>query len=210
MPRITSPVITSVNKNVYIGEDNFQISGATIASTTIHILLKSTKGDTVADLNAKPDDNGNWHAQLTQGVQSGDYYFEIRAIDGRGAMSLPVKSDTFSVSIRPFLVIGSLQLSIGWFFGLIIVLLLIGGGGTWKLLRLQSQQKERKAIIAQRDIANAVTIMKKDIDSILAKYSDDRIDETEISEIRYLAKKIGENLDKARKYIVEDVGDINK
>lgn len=207
---ITSPVITSVNKNVYVGEDNFQISGATAASTTVRVLLKSTEGQILADLVSKPDDNGNWHEQLTQGLPSGDYYFEIRAVDGRGALSLPVRSETFSVSVKPFLIIGGIQLSIGWFFGWIIILLLIGGGGTWKLIRLKSSQQGRKVAIAQRDIANSIAASKKDVDSILAKYSDDKIDEAEISEIRHLAKRISENLDKARKYIVDEVGDINK
>lgn len=207
---IASPIITSVNKDVYIGEDNFQITGVTAASTTIRVLLKSKEGQVLVDSAAKPDDNGNWHAQFTQGVSSGDYYFEIRAVDGRGALSLPVKSDIFSVKVKPFLVVGRLQLSIGWFFGLIILFLLVGVGIVWVLRRLQMQQQARKVLMCQRDVSNLINMIKKDIDKILEKYTDEKIDETEVSEIQFLAKRIGVNIEKSGKYCIDSIAEINK
>jgi hypothetical protein len=207
---IASPVIVSVNKDVYIGEDNFQISGTTPASTTVRVLLKGAEGQILADMTARPDDNGNWHEQLTQGVPSGSYYFEIRAVDGRGALSLPVRSGPFSVSVKPFLIIGGLALSIGWFFGLIILLLLVVVGGGWLLWQIKLRQQSRKILICQRDISNMLAMVKKDIDRILEKYGDDKIDETEVAEIKHLAKRISEGIEKSGKYCIESVGEINK
>lgn len=207
---IASPVITSVNKDVYIGEDNFQISGAAPASTTVRILLKGAEGQVLADATVKPDDNGNWHEQLTQGLSSGSYYFEIRAVDNRGALSLPVRSDTFSVKVKPFLIIGGLALSIGWFFGVIIILLLVVVGGGWLLWQMKLRQQSRKVLICQRDIGNMLAMIKKDTDRVLEKYADDKIDETEVAEIQHLIKRVNENIEKSGKYCIDSVGEISK
>ena len=143
-------------------------------------------------------------------LKTGKYIVEVIAKDARGALSLPVTSEVVTVKQRPVLILGSLEITQFWFFTLLIVILLGGFGAAWLYVRLKEAQQARKVIIAQRDIANAIATIKKDVDGILAKYADDKIDETEVSEIQYLAKKISTNLDRARKYIVEDIGDINK
>ena len=124
-------------------------------------------------------------------------------------MSYPVDSDVFAVRPRPVLVLGSFQLTQFWFFMLLIMILLAGFGAGWLFLRLKGQQQARKVMIAQRDIINVFANIQKDIDTILEKYADDKIDESEISEIKHLVKKIAENLGKGRKYIVEDIGEID-
>lgn len=207
---IASPVIAYVNKDVYIGENNVQINGSTAASTTVRVILKNKGGQVLTDAVSRPDANGTWREQLNQGLPSGEYYFEIRAVDGRGALSLPVRSDIFSVSVKPFLTIGSLQLSIGWFLGLIIVLLLAITGSVWSFWRMKREQQSRKITMCQRDITNVLTMAKKDIDKIIEKYVDDKISETEISEIKYLAKKASATIEKSGKYCIDSIGEINK
>lgn len=207
---IEAPRITSITKSIYVGEGNLEVLGASLQGITLHVTVKSTDGQVEQLVDTRSDNHGSWAVSFDEPLKTGEYVVEVVAQDERGASSLPVMSDKLTVRQRPVLVLGSLEITQFWFFMLLIIVLLISFGAGWFVVRLKQLQQGRKVVIAQRDIANIISVMKKDVDSILAKYSDDKIDETEVSEIRYLVKKISASLDKARKYIVGEVEDINK
>ncbi|EKD23811.1 MAG: hypothetical protein ACD_81C00179G0004 [uncultured bacterium] len=207
---IEAPKITSITRNIFVGEGNLEVLGFAIPDVGISVSVRTEGGQVEQLVDTHADDHGSWAVSMDKPLKTGKYIVEVIAKDARGALSLPVTSEVVTVKQRPVLILGSLEITQFWFFTLLIVILLGGFGAAWLYVRLKEAQQARKVIIAQRDIANAIATIKKDVDGILAKYADDKIDETEVSEIQYLAKKISTNLDRARKYIVEDIGDINK
>lgn len=207
---IEAPRITSITRSIYVGEGNLEVLGSAISNVALHVTAKSKTGQVEQLVDTHADDHGSWAVSFDKPLKTGQYVVEVVAQDERGALSLPVLSDTLTVKQRPVLILGSLEITQFWFFTLLILVLVGSFGAGWFAVRLKQIQQGRKVIIAQRDIANAIAVIKKDVDVILAKYSDGKIDETEVSEIQYLTKKINVNLEKARKYIVEEVEDINK
>lgn len=207
---IEAPRITSIARDVFVGEGNLDITGTALPDIILQIALKTEEGQVEQSAEIRSDVYGSWSMRFDKPLKKGGYVIEVVARDARGAMSYPVTSNVFKVRPRPALVLGTFEVTQFWFFTLVIIVLLGGTGAGWSVVRLKEQQQSRKVMIAQRDIINSFANIKKDVDKVLEKYSDDKIDETEVSEIRHLAKRISENLEKSRKYIVEDVGEINK
>lgn len=207
---IESPRITSITKNIFVGEGNLEVLGYAIANVGVNIAVKTQEGQVVQTIETHADDHGSWAAAFDRPLKTGKYIAEIVAQDERGALSLPVLSDVLTVKQRPVLILGALEITQFWFFTLLMFILAGSFAAGWFMVRMKGIQQGHKVVIAQRDIANAIAVIKKDIEAILVKYTDDKIDETEVSEIKYLVTKINTNLERARKYLVEDVGDINK
>lgn len=207
---IEAPKITSITKDVFVGEGNLDAVGTALPDVALQIELKTEGGQVEQSTEVRSDVHGSWSIRFDKPLKKGGYVIEVVARDARGALSYPVVSDVFRVRPRPALVLGSLEITQFWFFTIVILILLGGVGLGWLVIRLKRQQQARKVMIAQRDIANVFSNIKKDTDKILDKYSDDKIDEAEISEIRHLTKKVEENIEKGRKYVIDDVGDINK
>lgn len=207
---IEAPVITSIEHDVYVGEGNIDTMGTALPDAIVAVHLKAKEGQVEQSAEARADEHGSWSVRFDKPLKKGLYVIEVVARDARGAMSYPVVSETIDVRPRPALVLGALEVTQFWFFTAVILLLLGGVGAAWTVIRMREQQQGRKVIIAQRDIINAFANIQKDVDKILEKYADDKIDESEISEIQHLAKKVSANLEKARKYTVEGVGEINK
>ncbi len=170
---IEAPRITSITKNIYVGEGNLEVLGASLPTVTLHVTVKSTDGQVEQLVDTHADGHGSWAVTFDKPLKTGSYVVEVVAQDERGALSLPVLSDTLTVKQRPVLVLGSLEITQFWFFTLLILVLLASFGAGWFLVYLKQVQQGRKVTIAQRDIANIIAGMKKDVDSILIKYSDD-------------------------------------
>ena len=207
---IEAPRITSIMGDVFVGEGRLDVIGTALPDIILQVVLKTKEGQIEQSNEVRSDMHGSWVMRFDRPLKKGDYIIEIVARDARGAMSYSVTSDVIKVRPRPALVIGGLELTQFWFF-IVLVLGLIGAFvAGWLFVRFEREQRARKIVICQRDITNMLAMVKKDIERILEKYADDKIDEAEVSEIKHIAKKANENIEKSGKYCVQSIGEINR
>ena len=124
-------------------------------------------------------------------------------------MSLPVKSEIFSVREKPLLVIGTFEIIQLWFFvgliGVIIILVFF-----WWLARyLWRKQVARRTIVAQRDVNNVVDRATEKLDRVIRKRDDGKLTTHEANEEQVLLKETDKKLKKQKKYITDDIKEID-
>lgn len=206
---IASPLITLVRNDLFVGEGNLFISGTTLPDVTVMLALKNSAGVVMAQLNEKSDANGNWRALFGMPLKKGAYFAEITVRDKRGALSLPVKSEFLQARIKPALVLGGIEITEVWFYIALIILLASGIVVGWTLRYRFLAQTGRKIVIAERDIINVFTMIKKDIDKILKNYTAVRLSKRD-AENKFLLNKIDSDIEKMEGYILENIKEINK
>jgi len=207
---IAPPAVTFISSEVFVGEGDFLLRGTSEPGFIVKILLKKKTGDIAAEGTATADANGNWEAVLDQPLKKGQYFVEVTAQDARGALSLPVVSDPFKVRERPLLVLGGVGITQFWFFvGIIFIFLFSFAGGGLAFSRWHARV-DRKIIITQRDVQTSYGLLEKDINQALGRYADKRINEAEASEMEFLLKRMKDNLEKMKKYILEGIEEISK
>ena len=64
-------------------------------------------------------------------------------------------------------------------------------------------------IVAQRDILAVFNPLKEDIDQLLKRYADGKIDPREAEEMKFRIQKMKTNLDRAQKYVLENIEEIS-
>lgn len=111
---------------------------------------------------------------------------------------------------RSFLAIGGFSITQFWFFVIIITILLVSFVGGWQINRLWLKQVQRKGVIAQRDVANTFAMVLKDVNKILEMYNDAQTNGRAKSEATFLLNKIKGDIEKAQKYVVENIEEITK
>jgi len=205
---IASPVITGVNKDIFLGEGKLEIQGTALAGAVIGLTLKQKTGDIVLSTKIHADQDGNWIFRFDQALKKGLYFVEVVAEDGRGAKSLVVKSDQIKVRERPLLVIGGIEVTqLGFFIGFFIALALAFGAG-FLSYRLWRKQVGYRVTLAARDVSAAFGTIGKDVDKCLAHYADGQIDAREAQDMQYVLKKIKTSIDKTKTFIVENIEEI--
>lgn len=208
---IEAPHITSlITTDVFVGEGRLDVIGTALPDIALQVELKTKEGQVEQSIEIRSDMHGSWAMRFDKPLKKGNYVVEIIARDARGASSYPIVSDVFRVRPRPALVLGGVEITQFWFFLLLVIGLLGAFVAGWLFVRFEREQRARKIVICQRDISNMLAMVKKDIDRIVDKYADDKIDEAEVSEIGHLAKKVSGNIEKSGKYCVQSIGEINK
>jgi len=201
------PVIASVSGNLFIGEGGLEISGTALPNADVDVKMENKSGEAVFAETTKVESNGNWILRSDFPLKKGKYYLEAVARDERGALSYPAKSSAIIVRERPLLVLAGIEITSAWFFFGLAVILLLGFGAGVFLARLAREQRGRKILISQRDVAFSFQAVTKDIDKILEHYSDNEITSKEAEEIKFLLQRIKVTLAK-QKYIVEGIKEI--
>ena len=201
---IAQPTITFITKDTYLGEGPLQINGAVAAGVSPYVFLKGRGGDLIASADPTPDANQNWGATFDLPRKSGAYYLEVLAKDSRGAQSLPIKSE-FNVRPRPLFVFWGLEITSGTLVVLLLILLIGGFLAGYFTQKLAKEQRGRKVVIAQRDISVIFNLLRKDIDKMLDDYSDETISEAEAKEIEFYLRRMKENMDKMKRYMSENM-----
>lgn len=205
---LTSPIISSLNTAVFSGEGGINIDGDALPNITVRLDLKAENDSLVYFTAVSSTPAGKWLAKIGQPLTKGKYYIEVKAEDARGALSFTVKSDTIVVRNRPFLTIYNIEISEFWFFFTIIIILIVAFIAGWYTNRLAKEQRGRKALIAERDVVNAYAIIKNDVDEMVKNYADGVISEDEASKMRFLLKRISNNVAKMQKYILQNIKEI--
>lgn len=205
---IESPAITFVSERVILDQNNISIAGTAVPNAKVNLILNSEKGDIISGKEVVVDSLGNWSGEFSELVRRGEYYISAQTIDERGAQSLFVRSPDIVVKDKPVLTLFGVDISRTWFFILLIIIMLGAFGAGFAFELNLSKQRARGVFIARRDISNAFGKVVKDIDAVLAKYSDDKIDETEAMEMKAMLQRLKADASKSSKYIEEGVEDI--
>lgn len=205
---ISAPVIAPVRADIFIGEGGLSLTGTAPSNRKVLLWLKSRDERVVQTATVAADSKGNWSELFDQPMRSGSYFVEAVAQDERGALSVPARTELFTVREKPILTLFGTGITQSWFFIGLIALLLIGFTGGWLSNHLWKLQVGRRVVIAQRDTVTVMNLVKKDLDKILEDYADRTITKQEVAEIEFLIKKMKTNLDKMQKYLVENIGEI--
>lgn len=140
--------------------------------------------------------------------QPGKQSIVVQAIDGAGNMT--ESRLALQIAEVPLITIMGIGITQSTFFLSLIFALLVGGGFGWYIGLKEKRQRMRRVVIAQRDIQTAFGIIKKDIDILLQKYSDNIVTKQEASEMKLILKRIAETTEKNKQYVVENIEEIEE
>lgn len=209
---ISSPEITYIAQDIFVGETSIPIKGTALANARVIIFIKKITGETIFTGFSETNNDGLWEAVLTAQLMKGEYYAEVRAQDSRGALSLPVQSPTLKVRERPAFIIGAFEVTQFWLFtGLIIILLGSFSSGfiTYRLHNTKHRRRiNDKIIIAQRDIHGSFSTIKQSVEKFGEAVKDGKVDTKELTEMKFGIDKLQKNLEKMEEYIVEGIEEI--
>lgn len=206
---IAAPAINFTSANAYVGEGNFYSSGITPVGTTLLFSLKNSKGQTVYATEITPDKDGAWTATVNDPLKRDNYHVEVLAKDKRGALSFPVKSDIIKVRPRPLLTVFGIGITQFWFYTISILILGAVFLAGLKTEKHKKDQRGRRALMAQRDTANLLEIIKKDLNSISEQKGMKDLSPKECGEIDFSMKRINNSIKKMEDYIMKDIEEIN-
>ena len=205
---IQSPTIMSATQKIFTGEGGLSISGQSLPNISVLLQIKDLGGNSIYLLKTEVDASGNWAARFDTPLKNGTYYIEATAEDARGALSLPIRSNSITVKERPVITI----LGLGITKTVLIILLLLILVGVflvgWYFGRLISSQRQRKIIISQRDVSAAFNTLRADISKGIKMWSDKIIEDREVTELEFILKQTSENIDRLEKYILDGIKDI--
>jgi hypothetical protein len=205
---IEPPTITLTNKNVFTGEGGFFISGTANSKFKVRVELKDKSGNAVYTDLKIPDEKGSWNASIDTPLKKQTYQFEVATVDSRGAVSTVLKSELLTVRDRPILTIGSIEITLTWFFVLFILIVLGAFGLGYTSVKFAEDERSLDTIMAGRDIENVFNLFKKDIKVILSKYTDQGLESNGVMEAKVLLEKLLSRMEELKGYVKEDVGDI--
>jgi hypothetical protein len=207
---ITSPLITYVSRSVIANEGNITAGGTALSNIDVIIQVQNSQKQIISEQTVPTDSSGNWNAIINKALAVGDYYLLATARDKNMASSLPVVSDVVKVKTKPMLVIGTLEITQLWFFIILILILLISFGSGFFTFYKWRGQLDRRVFIAQRDVVNIFETLKKDIDKLLKNHVDGKFSESDLTEMEYTLKDMRDNLEKSRRYVVDNIREIDK
>lgn len=198
---IPSPIVVSVNRDLFVGEGNLFISGSVDPSVTVLLTVTDTKGAMVHTLTITPDDVGEWSINIDHPLKKGTYTLTLVAVDERGAQSFPV-TEQLQVRPRPLLVIFGIGISQFWFYTFTSIVMI--GAIVLGILVEQYRRRRRsnRATVLERDATDLIRHMSEDINILTAKQ---RGSETEV-----VARRVQEDLKKMKDYVVENIDEISK
>lgn len=208
---IQSPEILFINRNVFIGEGGLFLNGSSLPSSTVLYNLKLKSGENILQGEVASNDKGFWSIDISQPLKKGSYIIEITAKDSRGALSFPVESNSISITERPVLVLGRLNVT---YQGLSIILILffaISFFLGWLFRHRADKQRNNRIVIAERDVNAMLVNIDKDIKSIIKDHkinSKEPLDSNVEVNVNYILNKIGGNIERAKKYILENIEEI--
>ncbi len=138
--------------------------------------------------------------------QAGKRSITVRAVDRAGNVS--ESRATLEILEVPLITIAGIRITRSSFFISLILALIAGGGLGWYVGFKERQQRRRRIIIAERDIQGSFDTIKKEVDTLLRKYSDKTITEQEAMEMEHLLKRISETIETNRQYVVQNIEEI--
>lgn len=205
---ITSPIITSLQQNIFVGEGNLTIGGSALANTTIQLELKAPSGAVMATTEAVTNGQGNWQGNFNHPLIKGRYFIEATARDSRGALSLPIRSDTITVRDRPLAVISGIEITWIWVYTVSVLLFIILIAWAYWWFKHWKNRAQKRATIGERDIVNFSIGLKANLQKVADILSQKPLRQTKLEEARFAVEELQKQSEKIEKYIVENIKEI--
>ena len=207
---IESPTIGYVNRSVILNEGQIVAGGTSPAGVEIVAQIQNTEKQIMTEQVVTLDNNRNWNVTINKSLIAGNYYLLVTSRDENMASSFPVSSQTINVKPRPMLVIGSLEITQVWFFVIFILILLLSFGAGVITYYKWRGQLGRRVTIAQRDVINTLDNLEEELDKLIKNYGSRSSSDDNLSENKRILKNAKENLEKSRKYVVDNIREINR
>jgi hypothetical protein len=138
--------------------------------------------------------------------QPGNHSLVVQAIDEAGNMTESRVS--LDILETPLITIAGIGITKNSFFTSIILALIIGSALGWYAGRRQREQRLRRLVIAQRDVQTSFDIIQKDVGNLLLKMGGTGISAQVENEMRVVLTRISDSVKKNKRYIVENMEDI--
>lgn len=207
---IAPPTMTLVSKDVFTNEGGLGLSGTAPANTRVLLMLKNETGGIFFEEYTDVDANGDWSAVFNKPLGNGTYIVSAITVDGRGAQSKPITLDPISVADRPLLTIFGIAITQMRLIWILFVILLSGFAGGFILNNRLKKQRETRLLIATRDVVNAFKITKMGITKAMSAFEDKKLTSEELTNIEFTLKRTVESVERAEKYITENISEINE
>ena len=91
-----------------------------------------------------------------------------------------------------------------------MVILTVTFVGGWYVNQLAESKRNKRIVLAQRDIIASYSILKKDVEQALKALAGNQPAEGKVNEAKFLLDRINENLEKMNEYVIKWVKIINK
>ncbi|MGA2417677.1 MAG: cohesin domain-containing protein [Candidatus Staskawiczbacteria bacterium] len=202
---IESPKIFSVTTNVFAGEGGLVINGTSLPNISIILEVRDQKNNLIYSFTTNADEKGVWAMKIDSPLKTGDYNIFAAAQDARGALSIPVKSETIQVTEKPIIQIGSFQLGAGGAALLLLLILVIGfGGGVW-FYKKRQQKLALRVEFTGSEITKIFKLIEDDVEKLLEAFKT-----AATSDDEYALKRLRENITKMESYLKKGVEKIKK
>jgi hypothetical protein len=210
---IASPEILFFNKIIYLGTDSLSVKGTALPNSKVLISIKKLTGETFFSSVSSANDRGYWEAVLTPSFKTETYYLEAKTQDQQGALSLPVKSTFIEVKEKPVFALAGFEISLQMLLGAIIFILLSGFLAGFLFFKGKEKKRSEKVglniVVAEKDILAMLATLNEDLEKINRVFEDNKVTKSEVIESKTYLKRVKEELDKAKKYIIEEIEEID-
>lgn len=207
---LASPVLGEYSRTAYVAEGAFSVSGSSLPGSRISLEVRKESGEVVWGGNTIANEKGEWSMLVGYPFVSGKFSLAVVAKDAQDRMSYPVFSDTITAKLRPILVVGDMEITSEGLFLLFALTVLVAFAIGWNANRIMKAQKGNRIVIAQRDVANLLLTIRKDVEKALASFDDGKITDSEKESTEYLLKRIIATIEKLQGYVLKNIEEIEK
>ncbi len=202
---IESPKIISVTENIFSGEGGLVINGKSLPNVSIIIEVKDQANNLIYSFKTDSDENGIWAMKIDSPLKNGNYYIEVTAQDGRGALSLVVKSQEIKVTPKPIIQIGAFQLGAGGAILLLLFILVAGFIGGALVYSERQKKLMLRVSFTESEIAKIFKIIAEDAEALYNSFKTSTTIDDE-----YALKRLQDNIAKMEAYLKKGVEKIKK
>jgi hypothetical protein len=142
------------------------------------------------------------------GLSFGAHSIEVQAVDN--ANNETASRVSVTVAPPPFFTVAGIKITEEVFFGIIIAVILVGIAIGWRLGYKAKSKRKFRALIATRDVAMAFGVIQKNVDQLLGYFGKGPPKESQLEEMNFLLQETKEKVDKMKRYVSENVGEIER
>jgi hypothetical protein len=137
----------------------------------------------------------------------GSHAVVVRAVDYAG--NITASHLSVVIAMPPFFMVGGIKITEGIFFGTIIAVIVIGVLIGWWIGRRAKTQRKNRVIIAGRDVSTGFGVVEKNIDKLLDAAGNGS-GESQMADIKFLLTETKEEIEKMKRYVSENVEEIER
>ncbi len=203
---IDMPNVAFMTTQLVSGSDTaFAVRGTALPNSDILISLEGGNGTVVIQDVVRSDAQGAWSYQLTRDLRSGTYAATFQTRDSRGALSLPTSPRTLKVTDKPIVVLAGISFTARDIIALLVIAIILTAIYFLRKISIHELRIKMNAIIANRDLTNALDQVRKEIPPLADAVSKKKVSMAAAAKARGAIKRIQEILTRTEKYVGEDI-----